>query len=297
LLPFYIGDSALFSQMLEQYHHVRTAFVVPRRGEKAQMVSLAIRNAREEAERVTQIEERTNATILLLKKMLDIPAIHRIESYDISNVSGTDIVAGMVVFQDGKQKRSEYRRFKIKYVLGQDDYQSMYETIYRRFKKGLAKEKGFDTLPDLLLIDGGVVHAQTAVRALKEIGLDLPVFGMVKDDRHRTRALVSPHGQEIRIDNNQSIFTFIGSIQEETHRFAITYHKKLRSKRLKYSQLDEITGIGATRKQMLLRVFKSLNGIANARLFELEQYLPKGVAKSVYDYFNEDDNGGSDKCE
>ena len=148
-------------------------------------------------------------------------------------------------------------------------------------------DKGFEAAPDLLLIDGGVNHANVAVAALEELGLQFPVFGMVKDDRHRTRALVTPQGQEIRIDNNQAIFALIGNIQEETHRFAITYHRQLRSKRLHYSELDGIPGIGPKRKQELLRQFKSLTAMSQATLPELERLLPKDAAAAVYQHFRE----------
>ena len=207
------------------------------------------------------------------------------ESYDISNIAGTDIVASMVVFQDGKPKKSDYKRFKLEGLQNQDDYASMHQIIKRRFSHYKAGDKGFEETPDLLLIDGGVNHARVAVEALRELELSFPVFGMVKDDRHRTRALVTPEGQEIRIDNNQAIFSLIGNIQEETHRFAITYHRQLRSKRLRYSELDGIPGIGPKRKQELLRQFKSLTAIGNATLPELERILPKDAAAAVYHHF------------
>ena len=297
LLPFAISDAQLFSQLLDECHKIKTSFHVPQRGEKAQLRELAVKNATEEAERVTCMEERTDATLTLLGKMLGISTPKRIESFDISNISGTDIVGGMVVFCDGKPRRSEYKRFKINELDNQDDYTSMYQVLQRRFSRYLSNDSGFEQMPDLLLIDGGVAHAQTAVRAVEQLNLRLPIFGMVKDDKHRTRALVSPEGLEIRIDNKQSVFAFIGTIQEETHRFAITYHRTLRSKRLKYSELDGIPGIGAVRKQTLLRVFKSLKGISSAELYELEQYLPKDAALSVYKHFHEKRTGREEICE
>jgi excinuclease ABC subunit C len=195
----------------------------------------------------------------------------------------------MVVFQDGKPRKSDYKRFKIDDLTQQDDYGSMRQVIKRRFSHYLAGDKGFAEAPDLLLIDGGVTHANTAVEALEELGLQMPVFGMVKDDRHRTRALVTPQGQEIRIDNNQAVFSLIGNIQEETHRFAITYHRQLRSKRLRYSELDSISGIGPKRKQELLKTFKSLTAIGQASLAELERILPKDAALAVYHHFRKED--------
>ena len=163
----------------------------------------------------------------------------------------------------------------------------MRQVITRRFVHYKAGDKGFEDAPDLLLIDGGVTHARTAQEALRALNLDFPVFGMVKDDRHRTRALVTPVGEEIGIDTNQAVFSMIGNIQEETHRFAITYHRQLRSKRLRYSELDGIAGIGPKRKQDLLRQFKSLSAIGLATLPELERILPKDAAAAVYHHFQE----------
>ena len=287
LLPFELEDAELFSDFLEQQYGKKPKLHVPQRGDNVRLVELACKNAFEEAQRVTGKEERVSATLTLLGKMLAMEAPERIESFDISNISGTDIVASMVVFEDGKPKKSEYKRFKIEGLTDQDDYASMRQVIKRRFSHYKAGDKGFEEAPDLLLIDGGVVHARTAVTALEELELIFPVFGMVKDDRHRTRALVTPDGKEIRIDNNQAIFSLIGNIQEETHRFAITYHRNLRSKRLRYSELDGIPGIGPKRKQELLRQFKSLSAIGNATLPELERLLPKDAASAVYYHFRQ----------
>ena len=296
LLPFPIADADLFEQLMEQQFHVKATFRVPQRGEKLKLVSLANKNANEEAERVTQYDERMNATLTLLSKMIGVSPLHRIEAFDISNISGTDIVASMVVFCDGKPRRSEYKRFKIRDLSDQDDYASMHQVLSRRLQHYIAGDSGFDQKPDILLIDGGIAHAQTVVSVVQGLKLSIPVFGMVKDDRHRTRALVTSSGEEIRIDNQQAVFAFIGSIQEETHRFAITYHRKLRSKRLKYSELDSIPGVGSVRKQALLRVFKSLKGISNAALFELEMYLPKDVALAVYTHFRKKQDMEDGSC-
>ena len=285
LLPFEIEDGDLFAELLLQQYGRRPKLHVPQRGDNVRLVELACKNAFEEAQRVTGKEERVNATLMLLGKMLAIDPPRRMESYDISNISGTDIVASMVVFEDGKPKKSEYKRFKIEGLADQDDYASMEQVIRRRFVHYKAGDAGFTETPDLLLIDGGANHAVVAAEALKTLNLHFPVFGMVKDDRHRTRALVTPQGQEIRIDNNQAIFSMIGNIQEETHRFAITYHRQLRSKRLRYSELDEIPGIGPKRKQELLRQFKSLTAIGQATLPELERILPKDAAAAVYHHF------------
>ena len=289
LLPSEIEDAALFEVLLMQKFGIKTAFKVPRRGEKASLISLACTNAKEEAERVTLQDERHNATVAMLGKMLCIDPPNRIESFDISNISGTDIVASMVVFINGRPKRSAYKRFKINDLSGQDDYASMRQAILRRFTRLKDGSDGFEEPPDLLLIDGGSAHAKVAEEVLSQLDLKLFVLGMVKDDRHRTRALITPDGNEIRIDNQQYVFSLIGQIQEETHRFAITYHRKLRSKRLQYSQLDAIPGIGGKRKQILLKAFRSLKGIAAAELRELEQYLPRNAALAVYKHFREEE--------
>ena len=286
LLPFELEDGELFSQLMEQQLGRRSKLRTPQRGDNARLVDLACTNAFEEAQRVTGKEERINAVLTLLGKMLSMEAPQRIESFDISNISGTDIVASMVVFQDGKPKKADYKRFKVEGLSGQDDYASMHQVVKRRFSHYKTGDKGFDQKPDLLLIDGGVTHACKAFEALSELGLSFPVFGMVKDDRHRTRALVTPEGQEIHIDNNQSVFALIGSIQEETHRFAITYHRQLRSKRLRYSELDTIPGIGPKRKQELLKQFKSLSAISQTTLPELERFLPRDAAAAVYHHFH-----------
>ena len=288
LLPFELEDGELFSQLMEQQYGRSSKLRVPQRGDNVRWVELACKNALEEAQRVTDKEERNQAILVLFGKMLNIPTPKRIESFDISNISGTDIVASMVVFQDGKPRKSDYKRFKLEGLSNQDDYASMHQVVKRRFAHYKAGDKGFDAAPDLLLIDGGINHAKVAQNALDELKLSFPVFGMVKDDRHRTRALVTTEGQEISIDTNQAIFALVGTIQEETHRFAITFHRQLRSKRLRYSELDGIPGIGPKRKQELLRQFKSIKSIGKATLPELERYLPKDAAMAVYQHFHQE---------
>lgn len=292
LLPFAIDDSELFEQLLEQKFGRKPKLKIPQRGDNVRLVELANTNALEEVNRITDKEERLHGTLNLLGKMLDVRCVNRMESYDISNISGTDIVASMVVFQDGKSKRSEYKRFKIENLDDQNDLASMHQVITRRFTHYINGDKGFDALPDVLLIDGGVVHAQTALAALSELNLSIPVFGMVKDDRHRTRALVTPDGEQIGIETQQSVFSLIGNIQEETHRFAITYHRSLRSKRLRYSELDQIPGVGPKRKELLLKTFKSLTAISNASLSELERLLPVDASVAVYNHFQDKKRGG-----
>lgn len=287
LLPCEIDDAVVFEQLLEQEYGRKPHLRVPQRGDNVKLVDLANKNAKEEVMRLTDKEERNYSTLNLLGKMLNMPAPMRIESYDISNISGTDIVGSMVVFQKGKPKKSDYKRFKIEDMLEQDDYGSMRQMLLRRFEHHINGDEGFCECPDLILIDGGINHAVIAVQVLQELGLDFPVFGMVKDGRHRTRALVTSDGLEIKIDAQQSVFALIGNIQEETHRFAITYHRNLRSKRLRYSELDSIPGIGPKRKEELLKTFKSIAGIKRASLYELERILPKDAAGAVYRHFEE----------
>ncbi|MBO5952674.1 MAG: excinuclease ABC subunit UvrC [Oscillospiraceae bacterium] len=286
LLPFAVEDSELFAHLLEQRYGRKPSLRVPQRGDNVRLVELAVKNAYEEAERITTKEEKAAGTLTLLGKMLDLEPPRRIEAFDVSNIAGTDIVASMVVFASGKPKKSEYKQFRIEGLSDQDDYASMEQAVMRRFAHYQKGDKGFDELPDLLLIDGGIAHTQAAVKALNTFDITVPVFGMVKDNRHRTRALVTSDGREIGIDSQQAVFALIGTIQEETHRFAVTYHRQLRSKRLSYSQLDQIPGIGTKRKELLLKKFKSLSAIANATLNELERLLPADAAQAVYRHFH-----------
>ena len=286
LLPFVIEDSELFAQFMLERFDRKINLRIPQRGDNVRLVELANKNAIEEAQRMTSKEEKHTGALHLLEKMLGISDLKRIESFDISHISGTDIVAGMVVFEDGKPKKSDYRRFQLKDMPMQDDYASMHQVLTRRFRHFVDGDKGFAEKPDLLLIDGGIAHATIAREALRSLELDIPVFGMVKDDRHRTRALVTPEGEEIRIDAKQAVFSLIGTIQEEVHRFAIDYHRQKRSKRLRYSELDQIPGIGPKRKEQLLKTFGSITSIRQASLAELERLLPKDSAASVYHHFH-----------
>lgn len=285
-LPFILEDSVIIEQYLREKLQNKVRISVPQRGDNVRLVRLANKNAGEEVQRITTKEDRSAGILTLLSKMLSIDPPKRIESYDISNISGTDTVGSMVVFSDVKPDKSQYKKFKIKNIEGQDDYGSMRQMLHRRLNHFLAADSGFEVAPDLMLIDGGIAHACVARQLLSDNNLDWPVFGMVKDERHRTRALVTPEGEQIAIDSNQAVFSLIGTIQEETHRFAISYHRSLRSKRLRYSQLDQIPGIGPKRKQDLLQAFKSISAIRSASLLELERILPKTAAASVYEYYN-----------
>lgn len=295
LLPFEVEDSDLFSDLMLQNTGRRTHFRVPQRGDNLQLVNLAEENAKQEAERVTSKEEKLSGAITLLGKMLSLPETpRRMESFDISNLGSQDIVASMVVFVDGKPSKKDYKRFKVEGLSMPDDYASMRQVVTRRFVHYKEGDSGFAEAPDVLLIDGGITHAETARQALEELGLQLPVFGMVKDNKHRTRALVTPDGREIAIDNLPAVFSLIGTIQEETHRFAITYNRELRSKRLRYSELDEIPGIGPKRKEELLRRFKSLAAMGKAEITELEAVLPRDAARAVYAHFHKEEDHESD---
>ena len=290
LLPMEMEDAELFEELLQQTLNKRVRIRVPQRGDSTRLVELAMQNARQEAERITTREEKLRGTVELLRQMLNMDKQpRRMESYDISNISGTDIVASMVVFEDGKPLRSAYRHFKVEDLTDQDDYASMRQVLHRRFAHYLAGDKGFETAPDLLLIDGGVNHAQTVLQELTPMGIHIPIYGMVKDDRHRTRALVTPEGEEIGISGKQAVFALIGSIQEETHRFAISYHRKLRSRRMKGSTLDKIPGIGEKRRAELLKRFKTVSAIRAAGLQELQGVLPKDAAMAVYQYFRQEE--------
>ena len=287
LLPAPMEDAAPFAQLLREKLEKTVAILAPQRGDGKRLVDLASKNAREEAERATSAAERLNGTLLLLQAMLRLPEpVRRMEAYDISNTAGTDIVASMTVFVDGKPKKSDYKRFKLENLDGQDDYASMRQVLCRRFCRYLDGDKGFDEKPDVLLIDGGAAHAETVRAALEQMGVALPVFGMVKDNRHRTRALVSPLGEEIGIQGNPAVFSLIGRIQEETHRFAISYHRQLRSRHVRGSSLDAIEGIGEKRRNLLLKQFKSVAAIRQAELSALQECLPQPAAQAVYDYFH-----------
>ena len=287
LLPFAMEDAAPFAQLLQEQLEKTVRFIVPQRGDNLKLVALANQNAKEEAERATTASERLNGTLKLLEAMLQLPTYPtRLEAYDISNIAGTDIVASMTVFVDGKPKKSDFKRFKVENLADQDDYASMRQVLCRRFCHYLDGDKGFDERPDALLIDGGAVHALTVRDALMTMGIEIPIFGMVKDNRHRTRALVTPDGAEIGIQATPAVFALIGRIQEETHRFAITYHRTLRSRRVRGSTLDEIKGVGEKRRLALLKHFKSISAIRSATQEELREVVPASTAQAVYSYFH-----------
>ncbi len=261
---------------------------VPQRGEKAELMTMAQRNAREDVERVTTAQERENRTLTRLAEMLSLPDVpERMESYDISNTGASDIVASMVVYAGAKPLKSAYRRFKMKSVTEHpDDYASMEEVLTRRLQRYLDGDEKFAPLPDVMLIDGGATHAQVAERVTHELGVPLRIFGMVKDDRHRTRALITAQGSEIDLHADPAVFALIGQIQEETHRFAITFHHESHTRSSVKSSLDEIAGVGKARKAALLKAFKSVKAIREASVEELERVVPRDAANAVYRYYH-----------
>jgi len=284
LMPWELTDSDELQQLFSDIAGYKVTIATPKRGDKKLQVETAMLNAREEIQRATTKEERVTKTAQWLMEALGLERPpKRIEAFDVSNMGNDGIVASMTVFMNGKPLKREYRKFKIKTTDGQDDYGSMYEAVYRRFKRYREGDEKFNALPDVLLIDGGTVHANIALKAMKEAGVWVPVFGMVKDDRHRTRALVTPDGDEIGIDAKPYVFSFVGTIQEETHRFAIEFNRSLRSK---YgSVLDEIPGIGEKRRNALIKAFKSIKAIENAEIEELARVVPKDTAQNIYEYF------------
>lgn len=291
LLPFEMDDSELFEQLLLQQLQKKVRFRVPMRGDGLRLSELANKNAKEEAERVTSREEKLKGSLLSLQSMLKLEnPLHRIESYDISNTAGTDIVSSMVCFKDGRPSKKDYKHFKIEGLTDQDDYASMRQTVHRRFAHYLAKDEGFSEMPDALLIDGGQEHALCVLRELTEMGISVPIFGMVKDNRHRTRALLTPHGEQISISEQPAVFALVGQIQEETHRFAITYHRKLRSRHVRASKLEQIPGIGPKRRAELLKRFGSVRAISEAPLSELRLVLNEPSARAVFAFFHEEGN-------
>ena len=287
-IPVAIEDQEVLEQLLAEKAGHKVALRVPQRGERAQVLAMAADNAREEAERQTTQAERADKTLELLGRMMDLEEPPEwLESYDISNTGGEDIVASMVVFHGSKPAKDRYRRFRIKELNGRpDDYRSMEEVLTRRFTHYMEKDKEFMPLPDVLLIDGGEQHAKVARRVSERFGLAIPIFGMVKDDRHRTRALVTPDGREIGIQASQAVFSLIGRIQEETHRFAITYNRQSHGKTVRGSTLDDIPGVGEARRVALLKHFKSLKAIREAALEELQAVVPRNAAQAVYEHFH-----------
>lgn len=289
LLPIDTGDCENLSEVLTKRAGHKVWVHVPQRGEKAELRAMAQRNAAEEAERATTSEERVVHTMELLGKMLDLPTPpKRMESFDISNTGKSDIVASMVVYSGTRPLKSAYRRFRIKELEGHpDDYASMQEVLRRRLQRAADGDEKFLPLPDVFLIDGGETHARAAQMVAEEFAVQVPIFGMVKDDRHRTRALITPEGREIGIVNNQAVFSLIGQIQEETHRFAITYHHESHTKSTMKSALDDIPGVGPKRRDALRKHFGTIKAIKAADIETLAAVVPRPTAEAVWNHFHQ----------
>ncbi len=286
LLPRMPEDGEELERLLTETYEHKVSLHVPLRGDMRIRMETAGMNAREETERATDREERISGILRWLAEAAELPSLpRRIEAYDVSNLHGEDTVSSMTVFVDTKPLKRDYRRFRMKEAGGGDDYGSMRETIRRRLTEYREGNERFAVLPDLFLIDGGSVHAAAAAEIVREFGLETPVLGMVKDDKHRTRALAAPDGRELGLEGNPSAFALIGRIQEETHRFAVEYQRKLRSRGIG-SELDRIPGIGEKRRGELLKHFRSVKAIAAASMEELRQVLPASAAKSVYGWFH-----------
>ena len=286
--PVATQDAQLLEQLFGEMAGHRVSIIIPQRGDKARLVETANINAREETQRASSYDEKTNRTLEWLQNALKLEtAVNRIEAYDVSNTGASDVVASMTVFIKGRPYKKDYRRFKIKSVEGQDDYHSMEEVVSRRISRYSNGDEKFSQLPDLVLIDGGAPHAAIARRVIEEAGLSLPVFGMVKDDRHRTRALISPDNDEIGLSANPAVFAMIGTIQEETHRFAVEYHRQLRSKNIKKSELDDVKGIGEKTREKLIGKFGSLKAIKAATREELLEVVSSKTAAEIIKHFGE----------
>ncbi|HIQ98210.1 MAG TPA: excinuclease ABC subunit UvrC [Candidatus Scybalocola faecavium] len=298
-----ILEADVITQWLSARRGQKVTITVPKKGQKERLVELAAQNAsmvlQKDSEKIKREEARTVGAMRDIANALDIPLIRRIEAFDISNISGYENVGSMIVYEDGKPKKNAYRKFKIKWFKGQDDYQSMEEVLTRRFTHGLKeqqelKEKGmspamgsFSAFPDLLMMDGGKGQVNVALRVLDSLHLDIPVCGMVKDDHHNTRGLYY-NNVEIPISRTSEMFKLITRIQDEAHRFAIEYHRSLRQKGQVHSVLDDIEGIGPARRKALMRHFKEIEAIQKASVEELAAIdsMNMGAAQKVYDFFH-----------
>lgn len=283
-----IDDREGVEALLSSLRGRRCSVLVPQRGEKLQMVRLAADNARLELEALETREQRSRKTLVLLGEMLGLEKTpRRIEAFDISNTAGSDPVASMTVFEDGAPKKSAYKKFKVKLAAGGDDYGAMAEVVGRRLDRALGGDESFLPLPDLFLMDGGAGQTHVALQQLMQRGVTVPIFGMVKDSHHRTRALVTADGREIGIVSTPAVFALIGRIQEETHRFAVAYHHDVRAKNARRSALDGIPGLGETRRRQLMRHFGTVSAIRRASADELAAVVPRNVAEEIVRHFSE----------
>ncbi len=291
-LPVEIAEAESISQWLSVKRGSKVSIKTPKKGDKEKLVELAAKNARlvldQDREKLRREEKRTLGAMHELEVYLGLTGLTRVESYDISNTSGFESVGSMVVYEKGKPKRADYRKFKIKWVQGINDYASMDEVLTRRFERGINKSEGFERLPDIILMDGGKGQVNICEEVLERLGLSIPVAGMVKDDRHRTRGLYF-NNEEIPIDTHSECFALITRIQDETHRFAIEYHRSLRNKAQTRSVLEDIEGIGPKRRRCLMTSFETMEDLKAATVEELAA-LPEmnhAAAEAVYRFFHE----------
>ncbi|SHH20275.1 Excinuclease ABC subunit C [Caloranaerobacter azorensis DSM 13643] len=301
LIETNIQDEELISRWLSQKRGSKVQIKVPVRGEKNLLMEMVRKNAMEtlenQSEKIKRKIQLSRAALNELADLLGLDKIpERIEAFDISNIQGVESVGSMVVFQEGQPKKSDYRRFKIKSVSGPNDYKSMEEIIYRRFERGMKEREvmkenemdlgNFSIFPDLVMVDGGKGQVNAAKKAIMQFNLNIPVCGLIKDDFHRTRGIIYEN-KEINISKNSNCFKLITRIQDEAHRFAISYHRSLRNKKLFSSQLDSIKGIGEKRKKALLKFFGSIEKIKNASIEELKSVDGMNIkaAEEVYNYF------------
>ena len=298
-----IEDQDLIAQWLEKRKGKKVHILVPKKGTKEKLVEMAYQNAklvlRQDKERIKREEGRTIGAVKEIAELLGMEEIQRIEAFDISNISGFQSVGSMIVYEKGKPKRSDYRKFKIKWVKGPNDYASMEEVLTRRFVHGMNEQEerrshqleqefgSFTKFPDLIMMDGGRGQVNIALSVLEKLNLQIPVCGMVKDDKHRTRGLYF-RNQEIPIKRDSEGFKLITRIQDEAHRFAIEYHRSLRSKGQVHSVLDDIPGIGPTRRKALMKHFKGLEAIKEATIEEISQVesMNEKAAAQVFDFFH-----------
>ena len=299
MLPEEIEDQEIIEEWLTTRREHKVRLRIPKKGTKEKLVELAQKNAqmvlKNDKERLKREEGRTIGAVKELEKILGLTGIIRMEAYDISNTNGFDSVGSMVVYEHGKPKRNDYRKFKIKSVQGPDDYASMNEVLTRRFEHGLRERQdesetgGFQAFPDLIMMDGGRGQVNIALEVLEKLNLHIPVCGMVKDDNHRTRGLYF-NNVELPIDRNSECFRLITRIQDEAHRFAITYHRQLRSKGQVHSILDDIPGVGPARRKDLMRSFENIEAIRNATVDDLKELpsMNEKSAQEVYKFFHQD---------
>lgn len=307
MLPRDIEEREVLEEWLSSRRGGKVRIRIPQKGMKEKLVELAQKNAKlvlaQDREKLKREEGRTIGALKEIEKLLDMEGLQRVEAYDISNINGFETVGSMIVYEKGKPKRSDYRKFKLRTITGPDDYASMYEVLTRRFTHGmkeqalleekeLSEEYGsFTRFPDLIMMDGGRGQVNICLKVLEELKLNIPVCGMVKDDNHRTRGLYF-NNVEIPIDRSSEGFKLITRIQDEAHRFAIEYHRSLRSKEQVHSVLDDIPGIGPSRRKELMKKYQSLDAMKAATVEDLTdtQSMNEKAAEAVYHFFHKEDS-------